>query len=70
MESANPLAMCVASFVTVFTLLTFLALAMRVITLIFPQRASAADAVTVAAISAAVNATYPGARLTRIEEEP
>jgi hypothetical protein len=61
--------MCAIAFVAVFALLTFLALTMHFITSLFPIRATTVDAAIVAAISGAVAAVLPGARVTHIEEE-
>lgn len=72
MEPASLIAICGIAFVAVFVLLTFLAAVMLLITSAFPAQTSpkgVADAAVVAAVSAAVAATVPGARLTRMEEE-
>ncbi len=42
---------------------------MKLITAVFPDRAASMDPVLVAAISTTVASIYPGARVTRIEEE-
>ena len=42
---------------------------MKAITVVFPDRVASMDPVLVAAISTAVASIYPGARVTRIEEE-
>ena len=42
---------------------------MKLITVVFPDRLTSMDPVLVAAISTAVASIYPGARVTRIEEE-
>jgi len=66
---ANLLHICGISFLAVFLLLSLLALAMHMITLVFPERRIATDAPVVAAITSTVASVYPGARVTRIEEE-
>jgi hypothetical protein len=63
------LPLCSIAFVSVFILLAFLAVAMYLITVIFPERREAVDVVLAAAISSTVASVYPGARVTRIEEE-
>lgn len=63
------LTICGIAFVSVFVLLSFLALAMYAITVFFPQPRAVADAAVVAAISSTVAQVLPGARVTRIEEE-
>ena len=60
---------CVLAFVVVFVLLSFLALAMHWITLLFPERKQGPDVALAAAIAGAVAAAIPGARVTKIEEE-
>lgn len=59
---------CLTAFAVVFLVLAVLAAAMRTITIAFPERAGL-DAATVAAVSGAVAALVPGARITSIEEE-
>jgi len=61
---------CGIAFGAVFALLSVLALVMWLITLIFQTRKEeSGDAAVVAAITATVSSVYPGARVTRIEEE-
>jgi len=60
---------CAAAFAAVFALLTFLAIVMQLITLVFPEDEPSTDAPVVAAISSAVAAVIPGAKVVRIEEE-
>jgi hypothetical protein len=65
----NLFAICGIAFGAVFVLLSFLALTMQLITVLFPERKAAVDPTVVAAISSTVATLYPGARVTRIEEE-
>ena len=60
---------CAAAFAAVFGLLTFLAVVMQLITLVFPEDEPSIDSPVVAAISSAVASVIPGARVVRIEEE-
>ena len=69
MPDASLLTICAAAFLAVFILLVLLAVVIRLITLVFPTREARVDAALVAAISAAAGMVYPGARVTRIEEE-
>jgi hypothetical protein len=62
------LAICASAFVAVFVLLTLLALVMRGLMFVFPEREAAVDAAVIAAITAASAAAYPGTKITRIEE--
>ena len=65
---------CVSSFTGVFAVLTFLAVTMHVITLIFPAKkiitkaAGSDDAVVYAAISSTYARLYPGNKVSKIEE--
>ena len=68
--TTNLVSVCALAFASVFILLSFLALAMHVITVVFPERQRFSDPVVVAAISTAVATLLPGARVTKIEEEP
>lgn len=68
MASVDLLMICVVAFAAVFVLLTILALLMRVIVIIFPEKASTGDAAVVAAISSSYQAHYPGTKVSRIEE--
>jgi Na+-transporting methylmalonyl-CoA/oxaloacetate decarboxylase gamma subunit len=68
------LPVCGIAFLSVFILLALLAYAMRLITVAFPAGAragegKAADPATVAAIASTVAALYPGAQVSKIEEE-
>ena len=69
MDTPNLIAVCSLTFVVVFLLLTFLAIAMRLITALFPDRRKGPDPTLAAAISSSVAMLYSGARVTKIEEE-
>jgi hypothetical protein len=69
-EQQNFVAVCGLAFLTVFILLIVLALAMRVVTLLFAERHTNVDAALIAAISSSVSAISPGARVVQIEEIP
>jgi hypothetical protein len=69
LDVMNLFAICGIAFGAVFVLLSFLALTMQLITVLFPERKAAVDPTVVAAISSTVATLYPGARVTRIEEE-
>jgi len=60
---------CLTALVAVFSLLGLLAAIMRLITTVFPVREADIDSTVVAVVSAAVASVWPGARVTRIEEE-
>jgi len=59
---------CILSFLTVFILLGFLSLLIRLVNSLFPPEEGKDDAEVVAAIHSAVAAAFPGARVSRIEE--
>ncbi len=69
MEFMGLLSICIAAFISVFILLTVLALAMRVTLMIFPERMADTDAAVIAAITSVAGRVYPGTSVTRIEEE-
>ncbi|MFH2057144.1 MAG: hypothetical protein ABIJ61_14395 [bacterium] len=68
MASANLFVVCISAFAAVFLLLAVLAMVMRLITAIFPQRSGGADAAVVAAITSTISTIYPNSRITNIEE--
>jgi len=59
---------CASSFASVFCVLTFLAVMMRILTTIFSEKDVSADPVVIAAVSASYHRTYPESKITRIEE--
>jgi len=61
-------AICTIALVAVFSLLSFLAITMHLITVIFPARNDVLDSAVVAAITGTVAAVIPGATVTNIEE--
>ena len=69
MADASILGMCATAFAAVFLLLGFLAGVIRLITTALPGRSEQGDPAVAGAIASAVTALYPGARVTRIEEE-
>mgnify|MGYP001821090079 CR=1 FL=1 len=69
MEPTSLSPICAIAFTAVFAILAFLALAIHVITQLFPAREQPIDPALVVAIGGAVGAVLRGAKLTRIEEE-
>ena len=53
----------------VFVILAVLALVMRLIIVIFPEKLAETDAATIAALTAAVQTVFPGTKVTTIEEQ-
>ena len=68
MESLDLLVICASAFVGVFILLTILALVMRFIIILFPERESADDSAMIAAVSTVLQTLYPGTKITNLEE--
>jgi hypothetical protein len=68
MEQLDLLMICVASFTAVFTLLAFLAVVMRILIQVFPEKVAETDAAILAALTTAVSALYPGTKITNVEE--
>ena len=63
---------CTSSFIGVFSVLVFLAIAMELITRIFPRKivkTGADDAAIYAAITSTYSRLYPGMRINNIEEK-
>jgi hypothetical protein len=68
MQSAELVVICGVAFLMVFVILLLLAVIMRLIILVFPEKAALSDAAMIAAISAAVQTVFPGTKLTKVEE--
>ena len=67
----NLMMMCIASFTAVFCVLAFLAIAMRLIMVIFPEKvieAGGDDAAIYAAITSTYSRLYPGTKVSSIKE--
>ncbi len=67
-EPTSLFSICAIAIVAVFALLSFLAITMHLITVLFPARAHVLNPAVVAAISGTVASVIPGARVTNIEE--
>ena len=68
MGEVDILGMCGIAFGAVFVLLSFLAVVMALITVLFPQEKAKISAEMVAVLSSAVASVLPGAKIIRIEE--
>ena len=69
MGPPNLLMICVAAFCAVFLLLAFLALVMKILINVFPEKiADKLDAATMAAIGASMSAVYPRTKITKVEQ--
>ena len=69
MGPPNLLMICVAAFCAVFLLLAFLALVMKILTNVFPEKvADGIDSAMLAAISASMSVVYPQTKITTVEQ--
>ncbi len=68
MNPPDLLVICTSAFVAVFLLLSFLAVVMRVLIRVFPQKAMGIDSATIAAVTAAAAYAFPGTKVTNVEE--
>jgi len=68
MPASDLLHICTAAFIWVFTILIVLAVIMRLIILIFPEKKASTDTAVIAALSATVQAAFPGTTIKKIEE--
>jgi len=69
MPSTDLIFICVVAFFMVFIILALLALSMRIIILVFPEKKAKIDAAMIAAVTAAVQTIIPGTKVTKVEEE-
>ena len=68
MENPDLLWVCISAFTVVFIVLTVLALFMRSMIILFPDKLQKDDQAIVAAIASTFNRIYPGTKITKIEE--
>jgi len=68
MQSSELYTICISAFLAVFVLLTFLAVIMRLIMVVFPARKITDDAAMVAAVTTVMQNLYPGTKVTKVEE--
>ncbi|MBM4161506.1 MAG: hypothetical protein FJ217_10445 [Ignavibacteria bacterium] len=68
--SPDLLWICSIAFIAVFIVLSLIAVVMRGIMMLFPDRKGKDDAAVIAALSTVLQTTYPGTRITKIEEAP
>jgi len=60
---------CVAAFCAVFLLLAFLALVMKILINVFPEKVKdELDAAMLAAVSASLSVVYPQTKITKVEQ--
>ena len=68
MEYPDLLSVCISAFIVVFIILTVLALFMRFMIILFPDKSADADQAVFAAIATTFSRIYPGTKITKIEE--
>ena len=68
MESTGILAICFSAIVTVFLILTILAVFIKIITRLFPFKEAEEDSAIYAAIASGYSVIYPGTKITKIRE--
>jgi hypothetical protein len=69
MGEPNLLMICVAAFCAVFLLLAFLALVMKILINVFPEKVKdELDAAMLAAVSASLSVVYPQTKITKVEQ--
>ena len=69
MENIGLITICFSAFITVFLALSLLAVVMRFIIILFPEKGADQDSVLFAAIACSYNNLYPGTKITKIEEQ-
>ena len=69
MGTANLFVLCVVAIGWVFTILAVLALMMRLIILIFPEKKGKIDGAVLAAITTTAQSIFPGMKITNVEEK-
>ncbi len=69
MGEPNLLMICVAAFCAVFLLLAFLAVVMKILINVFPEKVKdELDAAMLAAVSASLSVVYPQTKITKVEQ--
>ena len=63
------LTICFSAFISVFLLLSVLALSMRLIITFFPEKESSFDSSIIAVITSTYKSTFPNSIINKIEEE-
>ena len=68
MEFPELLSVCISSFIVVFIILIALALFMRLIIVLFPDKTGDDDKVVYAVITSVMSNIYPDTKITKIKE--
>ena len=68
METPGIISICFSAILTVFLILSVLALSIKIITRLFPFREAKEDTTIYAAIASSYSVIHPGTKITKIEE--
>lgn len=68
MESNELLWVCFAAFVADALILGGLALVMRLVMAVFPEKEDKSDGMVVAALASVIQTIFPGSKITKVEE--
>jgi hypothetical protein len=68
MNSIDILTVSTIAYIIAFAILMLLAIMMRLITFVFPERKDSGSATVVAAITGTYHTLFPGGTVTKIEE--
>ena len=68
METTELLWTCISAFAAVGVLLSVLAVIMRLILVVFPEKEEETDAMMIAAVASVLQTVYPGTKITKVEE--
>jgi hypothetical protein len=69
METTELYMICGIAFLVVFIILTLLALLMRIIMIVFPEKVAEIDSAMIAAVAATIQTVFPGTKITKLEEK-
>jgi len=67
METTELYMICGIAFLVVFIILALIAFLMRIIMLMFPEKAVDIDPAMIAAVAATVQTIFPGTKITKLE---
>ena len=70
MNSVDLLTVSTVGYIIAFAVLAALAVMMRLITVLFPERKDRGDAAVIAAVTTTYQSLFPGATVTKLEETP
>ena len=69
METIELTMICWIALLVVFLILALLAFFMRIMMLVFPEKAAKIDSAMIAAVAATVQTVFPGTKITKLEEK-